>query len=779
LTIEPDVTVLFDGYYAIYVDGNLTAIGTDTKRITISSNIMPSAPADWRYIQINSEGHAEIEFCDISYAGNGIYLLDASHNNISNNNIMFNAVGIALFQSSNNTITDNSIPFNYRGVQIQESSYNIISFNKIADSSEFGIFLRDSSNITMTNNNFANDGVYIQGHILQHFNSHTIPDNNIVNGEPLYYYKNSGGINIDNRPAGQVILANCTDIDIKNLEINKTELAIEVAYSTNILIADNNIFSISWYGIDLFSSSSNTVINNHIVNVEHGITIQWLSNNNIINNNVLLNNRFGIGVGHSSFYNIISDNNVSEHRVGIQVGFATIDNASNNIVTGNIVSNSDFCGIYNFQVSGNEITRNKVSNYYKGIFFQSSSDNKIIDNNIIGNGTSYGEYGLHFLESNGNVITGNTISNNNNGSYLEYSSNNIFANNNISNNGKGIFLHQPYVHNNVITGNTISWNDYEGLDLRFSPDNNITGNDISDNLVGINISYFQAQNNMVRANIVSNNSYGISLWAAPYNSIYHNNLVNNTIQAIDTTNNENYWDNGYPSGGNYWSDFDEPGEGAHDDYNGPDQNMPGSDGIVDLGPPAGGKNPYVIDPDSQDTYPLIESYIHYIILKQGWNLISLPLIQQEQDLIKVLGSIDGLYDAVQWYHVKDTIDPWKHHKVGKPFGNGLTKINETMGFWVHVTEPGDTIFVYNGTQPTENQMITLHPGWNLVGYPSKSVYNRTQGLNTVDFGTEVDMVQWYDAGTQTWHEMGPDDYFVYTRGYWIHAISECVWEVPL
>ncbi|UCE35954.1 MAG: hypothetical protein JSW00_10330, partial [Thermoplasmata archaeon] len=87
------------------------------------------------------------------------------------------------------------------------------------------------------------------------------------------------------------------------------------------------------------------------------------------------------------------------------------------------------------------------------------------------------------------------------------------------------------------------------------------------------------------------------------------------------------------------------------------------------------------------------------VLKKGWNLISIPLIQEEQNLKKVLEMIDGYYDIVQWYDITDTNDPWKHHKVGKPYGNDLSDINEKMGFWIYITNPGDTIFLYNGTKP--------------------------------------------------------------------------------
>jgi hypothetical protein len=50
------------------------------------------------------------------------------------------------------------------------------------------------------------------------------------------------------------------------------------------------------------------------------------------------------------------------------------------------------------------------------------------------------------------------------------------------------------------------------------------------------------------------------------------------------------WHNGYPDGGNYWSDWTAP-----DELSGPNQDAPGSDGIVDL-------------PRGNDLYPLIAEY---------------------------------------------------------------------------------------------------------------------------------------------------------------------------
>jgi hypothetical protein len=57
----------------------------------------------------------------------------------------------------------------------------------------------------------------------------------------------------------------------------------------------------------------------------------------------------------------------------------------------------------------------------------------------------------------------------------------------------------------------------------------------------------------------------------------------------------NIWSDGYPSGGNYWSNYT-----GVDFYSGPYQNKTGSDGIGDL--------PYIMDANNRDDYPLIGQF---------------------------------------------------------------------------------------------------------------------------------------------------------------------------
>ncbi len=136
-------------------------------------------------------------------------------------------------------------------------------------------------------------------------------------------------------------------------------------------------------------------------------------------------------------------------------------------------------------------------------------------------------------------------------------------------------------------------NNSQGILICSSSNMTIVRNAMTGNEMGVCLA--SAKNILVAENDVTGNVFGIFLVGDDC-TIIHNNFVNNTVQSYCEYGHSNTWDDGYPSGGNYWSDFI-----GVDLYQGPYQNETGSDGIVDF--------PYYIESLNIDHYPLMNTWI--------------------------------------------------------------------------------------------------------------------------------------------------------------------------
>ncbi|MBS7647687.1 MAG: NosD domain-containing protein [Candidatus Bathyarchaeia archaeon] len=168
----------------------------------------------------------------------------------------------------------------------------------------------------------------------------------------------------------------------------------------------------------------------------------------------------------------------------------------------------------------------------------------------------------------------------------------------------GIGLNLAYRSNVTIKSIVIKNFDY-GIYFFCSQNNIISGNTITNN--GIGVWLYASSNNSISGNNIANNGIGLYLEDSSSNKFHHNNFINNTHQVYDYSWDHNLcppsinvWDKGYPSGGNYWSDY-----AGVDLYSGPYQNETGSDEI--------GDTPYIIDNNNRDRYPLIPEFSINII----------------------------------------------------------------------------------------------------------------------------------------------------------------------
>jgi parallel beta-helix repeat protein len=225
--------------------------------------------------------------------------------------------------------------------------------------------------------------------------------------------------------------------------------------------------------------------------------------------------------------------------------------------------------------TADNVTYTFTDNIYDSIVIE--RDNIVIDGSgytVEGTGTGTGIY----LSGRSNVTIKNMeIKAFEAGIYLEYSSNNAITGDNITDNMfYGILF--DYSSNNRISGNTITANNDTGVYLYESSNNTITGDNMTNNeFYGIVLFDHSLNNTMCACMTANNGLFGIWVWESAYNWVYHNNFLDNIqLSVLPLTTYPNFWDDGYPSGGNYWGNYN-----GNDSYRGPYQNETGSDGIGD------------------------------------------------------------------------------------------------------------------------------------------------------------------------------------------------------
>lgn len=173
--------------------------------------------------------------------------------------------------------------------------------------------------------------------------------------------------------------------------------------------------------------------------------------------------------------------------------------------------------------------------------------------------------------------------------------------------------------NNTVaeTGASLPFSETWAISIERGNSSAIVENNFIDNMVGL--ALLETHDNRIIGNNITNcSSFAFGFYNSSENQIFHNNLVNNSVQYYDWgigsypyMQSRNLWDNGFFSGGNYWSDYQTR-------Y--PNAAMIGTSGI--------GNTPYTIDPQNKDRYPLMEPY-HTVPAEASNSSTDLPAPSQE------------------------------------------------------------------------------------------------------------------------------------------------------
>jgi len=379
-----------------------------------------------------------------------------------------------------------------------------------------------------------------------------------------------------------------------------------IAVERDDIIVDGGGYTVkgpaAQWGILLSGRENVTIKNMEIKSFGYGIYLDS-SINNIISKNNITNTHIAIHLVTSA-YNSITGNNITNNYGGIQLG-----SSSNNNISGNVLNHNT----YNFWVLGTGLNHFMhsidVSNLVDGkpVYYLLNQKDSLIDP------TMYPKIGYLAIVNSTNVTVKCLT---------------------LTNNGAGLLI--AYTTNATIANNTITSNNY-GVDLISSSDNNICRNNITNNYFGVRLFQFSS-NNIFFGNKITRNSYGVTLYySSSSNKFQHNNFIMNSEQiCFFPSSYSNFWDDGYPSGGNYWDDYN-----GTDLCGGPGQNITGSDGI--------GDTPYIIDSNNTDSYPLMNPWTPLVGDIDG------DLDVDSEDLQTFSGAY-GTMLGEPYYHARSDLD---------------------------------------------------------------------------------------------------------------------------
>ncbi len=290
------------------------------------------------HIQYNDEGLYLEESKNNTVSGNevtlndeGIYIQESNGNHISDNTAERNSLGLYLFSSDDNEIIGNNLYLNdYDGLSLAYSDKNEMKSNTVKNNRNYGIDLSRSKNNVFEDNQLLNNSIYLSGDSKKYWTTQEIDETNTIGGEKIYYWKNRSGGYISG-DAGQVILANTTDVRIKDLHISGGSIGVLLGFCNGTHIEDNDITD-----------------QNIAILLKH-------SSRNYIEGNKLSKNVAGIDMVNST-KNVIKDNIITKNELpGIY-----LYRSDKNLIFGNNISYNEWYGLYLTRSTGNTIYHNEI-----------------------------------------------------------------------------------------------------------------------------------------------------------------------------------------------------------------------------------------------------------------------------------------------------------------------------------------------------------------------------------------------------------------------------------
>ena len=318
ISVLPAIHVMHDPI-AIWGDADLIAQAADEGW---DGNGTESNPYIIQWLEISTSGtciwirdvtlHLIIWNCTFysGYFGHSVYISGSSHISVIYCEARWNDVGVYIDGSSNCRVIN--------GV--------------FHDSTEASVMIVYSTQSEVTNNWFETRGVHIIGYYVEHW-YHNI-SGNWVGGLSIGYFVGISDTAIDGSSYAQIILVNCTRVDIYDGVFTMQEEAVSLAFCEDCSLYMNYIGS-NKVGVYIHLSTGIILVNNTIIgNEDIGIHLNG-SHHCILLGNDISDNGFAGVIAFGAQWTVFAHNTVTGHLIGFEGGWVDYSEFYGNTVFGN------------------------------------------------------------------------------------------------------------------------------------------------------------------------------------------------------------------------------------------------------------------------------------------------------------------------------------------------------------------------------------------------------------------------------------------------------------
>lgn len=469
--VEVSSNHVTDSYFAIYVEysdgvnliqnyaANSKEVGVglrNCENFTIADNLIENIELAGIVANHEDDGYnGSIYRNSITNSSGGIIVSNLNRIRIINNTIshlygmiITFGVGINIGYCDFLTIEGNEIVDANYGIVLDRSRHSVVESNSVEAALMAGIWFTNSQNISVFTNELQHctlSGIVLSSELLlgipipwdtsSHIENNTLIgcgfgfdfdelsdyyrqdfSNNTINGKPFYYGLGQSNLNVQGTSYGQIVLANCTDLNVNSTGYDYENVVTYVDYSSKISL-DGIRCRKPFIAIDVENSQNVTIMNSEIERTDvpasllffvksSPLIVVYNCQNATILDSYVKGNDNGVGVYlYNSQLSMVVNCTFLNLYGGIKIG-----DAPSSTLVENLIIDSQYgiyCSLNYHENQDLTVTKNEIYHCaLAGIsMYKTDANGSLIQENII---ESCG-IGIELTDTNVTTIKNNTI----------------------------------------------------------------------------------------------------------------------------------------------------------------------------------------------------------------------------------------------------------------------------------------------------------------------------------------------------------------------------------